>query len=167
MLTGSLLMASSLSKGIWDYLKNSGEHPEAANMGMTWVGTVGCKREGRRFVGQYVQSQNDVMKVDALCTRKPPWCPPKSNHTVPDKAQEPELYWDRIAYAGWPFDLHNPKGMRDPDHPPFTSHKMPFMYSTPLRSLVSKDLSNLFFAGRLASENLKPPLATDKSARGH
>lgn len=120
-------------------------------MGLTWVGTVGCKREGRRFVGQYVQNQNDVMKVDMLCTRKPPWCPPKPNHTVPTKVQEPELYWDRVAYAGWPFDLHNPKGMRDPDHPPFTSHKMPFMFSTPLRSLISKDLDNLFFAGRLAS----------------
>jgi hypothetical protein len=48
-------------------------------------------------------------------------------------------------------DLRNPKGMRDPSAPPFTSHKMPYMYSTPLRSLVSKDLTNLFFAGRLAS----------------
>jgi hypothetical protein len=47
-----------------------------------------------------------------------------------------------------PFDLHNPKGMKDPTHPPFTSHKMPYMYSTPLRSLVSKDLTNLFFAGK-------------------
>ena len=135
--------------GIWDYLKNSGDHPESARMGLTWVGTVGCKREGRRFVGQYVQTQNDVMRVDRLCTRKPPYCP--AHQPPPGPAQEPALYWDRVAYAGWPFDLHNPKGMRDPDHPPFTSHKMPFMYSTPLRSLVSKDLTNLFFAGRLAS----------------
>ena len=51
----------------------------------------------------------------------------------------------------WGFDLHNPKGMRDPDHPPYVSTKMPYMFSTPLRSLVSKDLTNLFFAGRLAS----------------
>lgn len=58
--------------GIWDYLKNSGEHPESAKMGLTWVGTVGGKREGRRFVGQYVMQQNDVMSVDRLCTRKPP-----------------------------------------------------------------------------------------------
>ena len=65
--------------------------------------------------------------------------------------QEPELFWDRVAYSGWPFDLHNPKGMRDPSHPPFTSHKTPYMFSTPLRSLVAKDVSNLFFAGRLAS----------------
>ena len=98
---------------------------------------------------QSCKSQNDIITVDRLCTRKPPWCQP---HPAPPKtAQEPELYWDRVAYAGSPFDLHNPKGMRDPDHPPFMSHKMPYMYSTPLRSLVSKELTNLFFAGRLAS----------------
>jgi len=135
--------------GIFDYLKNSGDHPESAKMGLTWFGNWGCKREGRRFIGQYVQSQNDVMAVDRLCTRKPPWC---ERLPIPSKhAQEPLLYWDRVAYAGWPFDLHNPKGMKDPTSPPFTSHKMPYMYSTPLRSLVSKDLTNLFFAGRLAS----------------
>eukprot|EP00040_Diaphanoeca_grandis_P032883 m.200152 g.200152 ORF g.200152 m.200152 type:complete len:924 (-) comp32764_c1_seq1:51-2822(-) len=120
--------------GIWDYIKNSGDHPESANMGLDWVGNVGCKREGRRFVGQYVQSQNDIMKVE---------------HASPPQA--PEMYWDGVAYSGWGFDLHNPKGMRDPDHPPFTSHKTPYMFGTPLRSLVSKDVANLFFAGRLAS----------------
>jgi hypothetical protein len=136
--------------GIFDYLKNSGDHPESERMGLTWFGYVGCKREGRRFIGQYVMNQNDVMKVDRLCTRKPPWCErlPANRSQEP---QEPLLYWDRVAYAGWPFDLHNPKGMKDPTSPPFTSHKMPYMYSTPLRSLVSKDLTNLFFAGRLAS----------------
>ena len=41
--------------------------------------------------------------------------------------------------------------MRDPSHEPFTHQKMPYMFSTPLRSLISKDLTNLFFAGRLAS----------------
>ena len=88
--------------GIWDYLKNSGDHPESANMGLNWVGNVGCKREGRRFVGQYVQSQNDVMRVDRLCSRKPPYCPAKPAHAPPPgPAQEPELYWDRVACAGW------------------------------------------------------------------
>ena len=41
--------------------------------------------------------------------------------------------------------------MLDPDHPPFAHYVVPYIFSTPLRSLVSKDLSNLFFAGRLAS----------------
>jgi hypothetical protein len=85
--------------GIFDYLKNSGDHPESANMALTWFGNVPCKREGRRFIGQYVMTQNDVMAVDRLCTRKPPWC----EHLPPPtkEAQEPELYWDRVAFAGW------------------------------------------------------------------
>jgi hypothetical protein len=41
--------------------------------------------------------------------------------------------------------------MLDPDHPPFVPTMTPYMFSTPLRALVSKDLNNLFFAGRLAS----------------
>jgi hypothetical protein len=41
--------------------------------------------------------------------------------------------------------------MLDPDHRPFVPTMTPYMFSTPLRSLVSKDLGNLFFAGRLAS----------------
>ena len=60
------------------------QHPESAKMGLTWVGNVGCKREGRRFVGQYVMTQNDVMKVDRLCTRKAPWCvAPAFQHAHP------------------------------------------------------------------------------------
>jgi hypothetical protein len=68
-------------------------------MALTWFGNVPCKREGRRFIGQYVMTQNDVMAVDRLCTRKPPWC----EHLPPPtkEAQEPELYWDRVAFAGW------------------------------------------------------------------
>ena len=47
--------------------------------------------------------------------------------------------------------VHNPRGMGDPTHPPFKHYQLPYMFSTPLRSLVSKDVTNLFFAGRLAS----------------
>ena len=130
--------------GIWDYLKNSGDHPEAKHMGLTWVGQVGGKREGRRFKGQYVQSQNDVYP-NAVAGKH--WKPSPADPDPP----KPMLYWDRVAYSGWSFDLHNPKGMLDPDHPPFVPTMTPYMFSTPLRSLVSKDVSNLFFAGRLAS----------------
>ena len=104
-------------------------------MGLTWVELTAGKREGRRFRGQYVVTQNDVM-------------PKFPAFTDP---QDPALFWDRVSYSGWPFDLHNPKGMSDPDHPPFSHYQLPYMFSTPLRSLISKDLSNLFFAGRLAS----------------
>lgn len=45
----------------------------------------------------------------------------------------------------------SPKGMFDPAHPPYSSYKLPYMYSTALRSLISVNVSNLMFAGRLAS----------------
>lgn len=113
-------------------------------MGLTWVGQVGGKREGRRFRGQYVVNQNDVYP-NATAGRQ--WAPTKEHPTPP----EPKLFYDRVSYSGWSFDLHNPKGMLDPDHPPFVPTMTPYMFSTPLRALVSKDVNNLFFAGRLAS----------------
>ena len=91
-----------------------------------------------------MQSQNDVFP-NAVAGR--PWSPSPGDPTPP----VPMLYWDRVSYSGWSFDLHNPKGMLDPDHPPFVPTMTPYMFSTPLRSLVSKDVTNLFFAGRLAS----------------
>jgi len=120
--------------GIWDFIKNSGAHPDSLNHTLQWIGNVPCKREGRRFVGQYVSTQNDIMSDPHAKT-----------------PQAPALYYDRVAYAGWGFDLHNPKGMRDPSHPPYESYKTPYMFSTPLRSLVSKDNDQVMFAGRLAS----------------
>eukprot|EP00040_Diaphanoeca_grandis_P039183 m.258359 g.258359 ORF g.258359 m.258359 type:complete len:885 (+) comp36477_c0_seq1:156-2810(+) len=120
--------------GIWDYIKNSGNHPESKDMMIDWFGFVGGKREGRRFVGQFVASQNDIMKDP---NAEPP--------------QAPTMFWDRVAYAGWDFDLHDPMGMRDPTHPPYRHFKTPYVYSTALGSLIAKDVTNLFFAGRLAS----------------
>lgn len=92
---------------------NSGKYPKAATQSLDWVGNVGCKREGRRFVGQYVMKQNDVND---------------GRHGSP---QEPELFWDRVSYAGWTFDLHNPKGMRAPDQPPTVFHPVPYSGSLP------------------------------------
>jgi hypothetical protein len=43
------------------------------------------------------------------------------------------------------------QGIYDTAHPPYVSYRMPYMFSTPLRSLISKDVPNLMFAGRLAS----------------
>ena len=78
------------SLGLWDYLKNSGDHPESANLALSWLGVVPGKREGRRFVGQFVSTQNDIYKEVA---------PKGKPQTHP---QEPDLYWDRVSFAGWP-----------------------------------------------------------------
>src|SRR5690606_31926132 len=37
--------------GVWDYIKNSGNFPEADTMTLEWVGAIPGKRESRRFEG--------------------------------------------------------------------------------------------------------------------
>ncbi|WP_409521741.1 FAD-dependent oxidoreductase, partial [Pantoea sp.] len=36
--------------GVWDYIKNSGEFPDADNLTIEWVGLIPGKRESRRFL---------------------------------------------------------------------------------------------------------------------
>jgi hypothetical protein len=62
------------------------------------------KREGRRFKGQYVLNQNDIYP-NAVSNQR--WQPTPEQKTPP----EPTLFWDRVSYSGWDFDLHNPMGM--------------------------------------------------------
>ncbi|WP_127582538.1 FAD-dependent oxidoreductase [Paenibacillus koleovorans] len=106
--------------GIWDYIKNSGTF-EADHLTLEWVGAVPGKREYRRFVGDYILNQNDIL------------------------AQEP--FDDRIAFGGWSIDLHPPKGMYASEGA--SKHVYSDgIYHIPFRSLYSKNVSNLLFAGR-------------------
>jgi len=58
--------------GIWDYLKNSGLHPESKNMGLTWVGQVGGKREGRKDPrAQSPPSANYLNPTATTCQSRP------------------------------------------------------------------------------------------------
>jgi len=108
--------------GIWDYVKNSGDHPKSANWALSWFGTICGKRESRRVTGDYVMTQRDV--------------------------QAPTLLEDRVAYGGWPLDDHLPEGMDDTSQKPFRSIPLKGPYSIPMRSLYSKTFSNLYMAGR-------------------
>jgi hypothetical protein len=58
---------------------------------------------------------------------------------------------DAVAIGGWPLDEHPSPGFDDSDQRPFISTKLAEVYNIPLRSLYSKDVSNLFMAGRNAS----------------
>ena len=58
---------------------------------------------------------------------------------------------DAVAIGGWRLDEHPPGGFDATDKPPFVSIKLPEVYNIPLRSLYSKDVANLFMAGRNAS----------------
>ncbi|MGG4046678.1 FAD-dependent oxidoreductase [Paenibacillus favisporus] len=110
----------SVIYGIWDYIKNSGRF-EADAMTLEWVGSIPGKREYRRFVGDYVLNQNDII------------------------AQEP--FPDRIAFGGWSIDLHPPQGMYAEASGSKHMHA-DGIYHIPYRSLYSANVSNLLFAGR-------------------
>lgn len=106
--------------GVWDHIKNSGQHPQSANWALEWIGFLPGKRESRRFVGEYVLNQRDI--------------------------ERGELFEDGVAYGGWPIDLHPPEGILSKE-PPAQQIRVP-LYNIPLRCLYSRNVQNLFFAGR-------------------
>jgi hypothetical protein len=110
----------SVIYGIWDFIKNSGRF-DADTMTLEWVGALPGKREYRRFIGDYVLNQNDLV------------------------AQKP--FHDRIAFGGWSIDLHPPQGMYATESGSKHYH-MDGIYHIPFRSLYSVNVSNLLFAGR-------------------
>ncbi len=111
-----------ITLGVWDYVKNSGDYPEAANWALDWVGSIPGKRESRRFKGMHILTQNDV--------------------------QGGTIFEDQVAYGGWAIDLHPPSGVDVPDEPPFTPFHVNGIYSIPFGCYHSRNVTNLFFAGR-------------------
>jgi hypothetical protein len=109
--------------GVWDHIKNSGEHPTSANWAMDWVGMMPGKRGSRRLVGDHVLTQQDLLGKNGD-------------------------FADAVAIGGWPMDDHPPGGFDRPDLPPNTSVKSAEVYNIPLRSLYSKNVANLLMAGR-------------------
>jgi len=109
--------------GVWDHLKNTPGH-DMGNYQLSWVGLIPAKREGRRFIGDYILTENDIENMTE--------------------------FEDAVAYGGWPIDIHNPEGFKGKD--PLAFHGMlDWIYSIPLRCLYSKDLDNLWLAGRTIS----------------
>lgn len=110
--------------GIWDYIKNSGKFPEAETMTLEWVGMIPGKRESRRFEGEYMLSQRDLIE--------------QRNHA------------DAVAYGGWSIDLHPADGVFSARQPCNQWHSRG-IFQIPYRTLYSKNIKNLFFAGRIIS----------------
>lgn len=111
----------SIVMGVWDYIKNSGDHTSSTNWAMDWVGFLPGKRGSRRMVGDHMLSQNDLV-----------------NGT----------FADAVAMGGWPMDDHPPGGFDRSDLPPAVQIRTPEVFSIPLRSFYSKNISNLMMAGR-------------------
>ncbi len=110
----------ALASGTWDYIKNSGEF-NSKNWDLDFLGFLPGKRESRRMCGEYVIKEQDI-------TGK-------------------KVFEDEIAYGGWPLDDHFPGGFYHKGVPN-TYYNTPAPYSIPYRALYSKNVENLFFAGR-------------------
>ncbi len=112
---------AAIVMGVWDHIKNGGDHG-AANWALDWIGFLPGKRESRRFLGQRVLTENDVL-----------------NSTT---------FADAIAFGGWPIDLHPPEGVDAPEKKPCYHTHLKYLYDIPLSCCVSADVDNLMFAGR-------------------
>jgi hypothetical protein len=111
----------SIVMGVWDYIKNSGEHTSSANWAMDWVGFMPGKRGSRRLVGDHLLNQHDLLKGD---------------------------FADAVAIGGWPMDDHPPGGFDRADLPPAVQIRTPEVFNIPLRSFYSRNITNLMMAGR-------------------
>ena len=109
-----------ISFGVWDHIKNRGDHG-AENWALDWVGFLPGKRESRRYVGDHILTQNDI--------------------------RGEREFDDLVAYGGWPMDDHHPAGIRYA-HEPNTFHPAPSPFGIPYRCLYSRNIDNLFCAGR-------------------
>lgn len=111
----------SIVMGVWDYIKNSGNHPKSATWALDWVGMMPGKRGSRRVVGDHLLTEGDLMKG---------------------------LFDDAVAIGGWPLDDHPPGGFDKPDLPPNTVLRTAEVFGIPFRSLYSRNVGNLMMAGR-------------------
>ncbi len=112
----------------WSYLKNfSSVKEEYANSRLDWVGYVAGKRESRRLLGDMILKEQDV--VDQV------------------------IYPDASVATTWTIDLHYPHP-RNTEHFPgqefisIARHEAIDPYPIPYRCFFSRNVENLFMAGR-------------------
>jgi hypothetical protein len=109
--------------GVADHVKNTPGH-HAENWDLEWVGFLPGKRESRRYVGDHVLTEADV----------------RAEGKFPDV----------VAFGGWPLDDHNPGGFHYPGEPNIF-HPAPGVFGIPYRCLYSRNVANLWMAGRNVS----------------
>lgn len=112
----------------WSYLKNKSSFKEEyKNRYLDWVAYIAGKRESRRLIGDMVLTEQDI--TDFV------------------------IYPDASAPTSWTIDLHYPDP-KNTEHFPgaeFKSiavHKTIHPYPIPYRCFYSRNINNLFMAGR-------------------
>ncbi|PCJ56102.1 MAG: hypothetical protein COA79_19975 [Planctomycetota bacterium] len=123
--------------GVWDHLKNHCSHfgKEVENWALDWVGMIPGKRGSRRIVGDSIMTENDL--------------------------RDCKMYDDRVAYGGHFLDLHTMGGILAADKPGNPVDTDPDLwdqcrlkpYPIRLSALYSKNVNNLFMAGRNISSS--------------
>ncbi|MBU2904852.1 MULTISPECIES: FAD-dependent oxidoreductase [Arenibacter] len=112
-------------RAIYGSFGNAKKLPEHAHRKLEWVSYLVGKRESRRLVGDYIFTLNDA----------------KSGRTFPDGVVEETRE----------VDVHYQTVLEDEKNPDFISEALFYKtpkYYIPYRSLYSKNISNLFMAGR-------------------
>jgi hypothetical protein len=113
----------AITLGVWDFIKNSGQHPSSDTWALDWIGMIPGKRGSRRMLGDHILTEDDLMNRN------------------PD-------FPDAVCIGGWGLDDHPPGGFDRADLQPFRTIPPPIPYNIPLRSLYSRNISNLLMAGR-------------------
>jgi hypothetical protein len=112
--------------GNWDFLKNhSSRKDQFANRRLSWVAYIGGKRESRRLLGDVILKEQDIL----------------DNRPFPDGS----------FTTTWGVDLHFPITKNGFTGEPFLSRAdiQPIQpYQVPYRCLYSRNVDNLFMAGR-------------------
>lgn len=115
----------------WSYLKNRlADNDKFRNRSLEWVAYVNGKRESRRLLGDYILKQDDI-----------------------DKGVTHE---DASFTTTWSIDLHFPDPENSRHFPgrefkAATNHIFIHPYAVPYRCLYSRNIDNLFMAGRCIS----------------
>ena len=112
----------------WSFLKNHlKDNAEYRNRSLEWVAYISGKRESRRLMGDFILTENDLLEY--------------------------RVQPDATAATTWTVDLHYPDPQNTKHFPAreFKSvahHAAIYPYPVPYRCLYSRNVPNLFMAGR-------------------
>ena len=112
----------------WSCLKNKlKDNDSYANRKLGWVAYVSGKRESRRLMGDYILKEDDIRRY--------------------------VVHEDATASTTWSIDLHHPdpensKNFKDKEFKSIAKQMNIYPYPIPYRCLYSRNIDNLFMAGR-------------------
>lgn len=112
----------------WSYLKNElKENEPYRNRELEWVAYISGKRESRRLMGDYILKEDDLRRY--------------------------VVHEDGTAATTWSIDLHYPdpentKNFKGNEFKSIAKHINIYPYPIPYRCLYSRNVANLFMAGR-------------------